>query len=71
MVVAHEANRTAGFGAQVIARATESLSREMRISAVRVALPDVRMPASPELQGHLMLAAADVQRAVLNVTREA
>jgi pyruvate/2-oxoglutarate/acetoin dehydrogenase E1 component len=48
LAVVHEANRTAGFGAEVVARVVESGVR-LAAPPVRVAAPDVRMPAAPVL----------------------
>jgi pyruvate/2-oxoglutarate/acetoin dehydrogenase E1 component len=49
-IVVHEANLTAGLGAEVAARATESLFRVLQAPILRVAAPDVPMPAAPSLQ---------------------
>ena len=49
-VVVHEANLTAGLGAEVAARATESLFGVLQAPILRVAAPDVPMPAAPSLQ---------------------
>lgn len=51
IVIAHEANRTGGFGAEIAARIQEmGVSRPIR----RVATPDTRIPASPSLQKALI-----------------
>lgn len=52
VVVAHEANRTGGFGAEVLSRLYEHLGSGLR--AVRVAAPDTRMPAAPVLMRSLI-----------------
>ncbi len=54
VVVAHEANRSGGFGAEVAAGIAEHLLYELDAPVVRVATPDVRMPASPVLQAALI-----------------
>ncbi len=54
VIVLHEANRTAGFGAEIIARLHESLGNELGLSLSRVATPDMRIPAAPVLQRALL-----------------
>jgi pyruvate/2-oxoglutarate/acetoin dehydrogenase E1 component len=49
-VVVHEANLTAGLGAEVAARATEALFGVLEAPIRRVGAPDVPMPAAPSLQ---------------------
>ena len=49
-VVVHEANLTAGLGAEVATRATEALFGVLEAPILRVAAPDVPMPAAPSLQ---------------------
>ncbi len=65
VVVAHEANLTGGFGAEIVARLHE-LSREMGITlkAARVGSPDIRMPAAPVLQRELLPNAGRIAEAV-------
>jgi pyruvate/2-oxoglutarate/acetoin dehydrogenase E1 component len=53
LVVVHEANRTGGLGAEVVAETAERLGTRLR-AARRVATPDVRMPASPTLSAALL-----------------
>lgn len=48
LAVVHEANRTAGFGAEMVARVVESGVR-LVAPPVRIATPDVRIPAAPSL----------------------
>lgn len=48
LVVVHEANRTGGLGAEVVAEAAERVGTRLR-TIRRVATRDVRMPASPAL----------------------
>ncbi len=54
VLVLHEANQTGGFGAEIIARLHEMFESDMPINAVRLATPDVRMPAAPILQRALL-----------------
>ncbi|MHA6692502.1 alpha-ketoacid dehydrogenase subunit alpha/beta [Devosia sp. A449] len=55
VIVAHEATRTGGFGAEIVARVLEYRSADGRpINIRRVATPDVRIPASAELQQALI-----------------
>jgi pyruvate dehydrogenase E1 component beta subunit/2-oxoisovalerate dehydrogenase E1 component len=49
LAVVHEANTTAGFGAEVITRVAEAGA--LRRRPVRIAVPDTRIPAAPELAG--------------------
>jgi 2-oxoisovalerate dehydrogenase E1 component len=54
VVVLHEANRTGGFGAEIVAQLHESLGNEMALKVARVATPDMRIPSSPILQRALL-----------------
>ena len=54
VVVAHEANRTGGFGAEIVARLQEIAGSEIPLKSARVATPNVRMPASPVLMRELV-----------------
>jgi 2-oxoisovalerate dehydrogenase E1 component len=54
VLVLHEANRTGGFGAEVVARLHESLGRDLPLTVARLATPDMRIPASPVLQRALI-----------------
>jgi 2-oxoisovalerate dehydrogenase E1 component len=60
VIVLHEANRTAGFGAEVVARIHESFDSQVALSVTRLATPDVRIPAAPILQRALLPTAAKV-----------
>jgi 2-oxoisovalerate dehydrogenase E1 component len=60
VVVLHEANRTGGFGAEIVAQLHESLGNEMALKVARVATPDMRIPSSPILQRALLPSAAKV-----------
>lgn len=65
-VVVHEANLTAGVGAEIVARASESLFGVLRAPIRRVATPDVPMPAAPSLQAAVI---PNVGRVVAAVDR--
>jgi len=54
VLVLHEANQTGGFGAEIVARLHELFDGDLPINAVRLATPDVRMPAAPILQRALL-----------------
>jgi len=49
LVVAHEANLTGGYGAEIAARATKECFWDLDAPVERVALPDIRVPAAPVL----------------------
>lgn len=49
LVVADHGWKTAGFGAEVVARAAEEAWQALRCSPVRIALPDLPAPSSPAL----------------------
>ncbi|HEX6686841.1 MAG TPA: transketolase C-terminal domain-containing protein [Candidatus Limnocylindrales bacterium] len=48
LAVVHEANRTGGFGAEIVARVAEA-GVHLSVPPIRIATPDVRMPAAPVL----------------------
>jgi 2-oxoisovalerate dehydrogenase E1 component len=60
VIVLHEANRTGGFGAEVVARIHESFDSQLTLSVTRLATPDMRIPAAPILQRALLPTAAKV-----------
>lgn len=53
LVIAHEANLTGGFGAEIAARAAAECFWSLDAPVKRVGLPDTRVPAAPTLQEHL------------------
>lgn len=53
LVVLHEANLTGGFGAEVVAGVCER-GVPQRSAPVRIAMPDVRIPAAPTLLAALL-----------------
>jgi 2-oxoisovalerate dehydrogenase E1 component len=54
VLVAHEANLTGGFGAELSARINESHFDVLDAPVSRVGAPDVRMPSAPALQTALV-----------------
>jgi 2-oxoisovalerate dehydrogenase E1 component len=69
VLVVHEANRTGGFGAEVAARVSESAFGELTAPVMRLATPDVRMPASPTLQGALLPSRGSIADAVRQLVK--
>jgi acetoin:2,6-dichlorophenolindophenol oxidoreductase subunit beta len=67
LVVAHEANRTGGFGAEVAARVAAEAFDSLDAPIERVALPDVRIPAAPALNRALVPNADSITAAVRRV----
>jgi 2-oxoisovalerate dehydrogenase E1 component len=60
VIVLHEANRTGGFGAEVVARLHDFFGNNLALNIARVATPDMRIPASPILQRALIPTVAKV-----------
>jgi 2-oxoisovalerate dehydrogenase E1 component len=60
VIVLHEANRTGGFGAEVVARLHDFFGDDLALNIARVATPDMRIPASPILQLALIPTVAKV-----------
>jgi 2-oxoisovalerate dehydrogenase E1 component len=54
VIVAHEANLTGGFGAEVAARISERHFGTLTAPVRRVGAPDVRIPAAPALQAAVL-----------------
>lgn len=63
LAVVHEANVTAGFGAEVVARVAES-GVPLRTPPRRLGLPDVPVPAAPHLAGQLVPGAGAVRELI-------
>jgi acetoin:2,6-dichlorophenolindophenol oxidoreductase subunit beta len=59
LAVLHEANVTGGFGAEVVARVAGS-GVALRAPALRLGLPDTRVPAAPSLLAGLLPDAAAI-----------
>ena len=54
LVIAHEAHRTGGWGAEVAARVSEELHGRLRAPVARVASADVPMPFAPWLESAVL-----------------
>ena len=68
VVVAHEANVTGGFGAEIVARLHELSENGAPLKIKRVGTPNVRIPATPSLSQELLPNSkriADAVRAVV------
>jgi 2-oxoisovalerate dehydrogenase E1 component len=63
VLVAHEANLTGGFGAEIAARIGERHFEDLDAPVRRVGAPDVRIPPTPALQEALLPSAASIERA--------
>jgi 2-oxoisovalerate dehydrogenase E1 component len=64
VLIAHEAVKTGGFGAEITARIYEALSSELTLKIHRLATPDTRMPAAPNLQAALIPNPGSIAREV-------
>ncbi len=64
LVVAHEAVRTGGFGAEIAARVGDAAFDQLAAPVVRVAAPDVPPPFSPDLEARFVPDAAAIVAAV-------
>ena len=67
VVIAHEANLTGGFGAEIVARLHEMFGKTLTLTIKRVGSPDVRMPAAPVLSQALLPNAESIAAAVRTV----
>ena len=65
LAVLHEANVTGGFGAEVVARVA-GLGVPLRAPALRMGLPDTRVPAAPSLVAALL---PDAERIAAEIER--
>jgi 2-oxoisovalerate dehydrogenase E1 component len=63
VVVAHQANLTGGFGAEIAARIGERHFGHLAAPVRRVGAPDVRIPAAPALQDAVLPSAGQLARA--------
>ncbi|MEV0797587.1 transketolase C-terminal domain-containing protein [Kribbella sp. NPDC050281] len=59
LAVVHEANRTGGFGAEIVARVVEA-GVPLLAPPVRIATPDTRLPAAPSLATALVPSADSI-----------
>lgn len=66
LLVAHEANVTGGFGAEVLARVVESGVR-LQAPPRRIGLPDTRVPAAPHLSAAVLPTAGRITTAALDL----
>ena len=67
IVVAHEANLTGGFGAEIAARVAATCFWDLDAPIERVALPDLRMPAAPILHQAVFPGAEKIAAAIRHV----
>lgn len=67
VLVAHEANTTGGFGAEIAARISEMAFGTLVAPVARLGTPDVRMPAAPSLQDVLIPDTNAIVRACRNL----
>lgn len=70
VLIAHEANVSSGFGAEVSARVTESGFHLLDAPPLRVGLPDVRVPAAPGLQAAVLPNADTLARGLRELTSQ-
>jgi len=63
-IIAHEAVRNGGFGAEIAARIGDELFDELDAPVLRVACPFAPIPFAPELERALLPGADDIVRAV-------
>jgi acetoin:2,6-dichlorophenolindophenol oxidoreductase subunit beta len=64
LVIAHEANSTGGFGAEIAARVASEALWSLEAPIERVAAPDIRIPAAPALQDAVIPKAETIVAAV-------
>ncbi|OLT05657.1 acetoin dehydrogenase [Pseudonocardia sp. CNS-004] len=69
LAVVHEANVTGGFGAEVVARVAGA-GVALRSRALRVGLPDTRIPAAPSLAAGLLPDVGRIAEEIENWTHE-
>jgi 2-oxoisovalerate dehydrogenase E1 component len=69
VVVAHEANLTGGFGAEIATWLHERLGRELDLDVIRVGMPDTRVPAAPVLQQRIRPDSGWIRDAVVRLVK--
>jgi pyruvate dehydrogenase E1 component beta subunit len=69
IVIAHEANLTGGFGAEVSARVAREGFWSLDAPIERVGAPDTRIPAAPTLQSAVLPSADTISTAIRRVTQ--
>jgi 2-oxoisovalerate dehydrogenase E1 component len=70
VLIAHEANVTGGFGAEIAARIGERHFGDLDAPVRRVGAPDVRLPPTPALQAALLPSAASIAQAARQLALE-
>lgn len=67
VVVAHEANITGGFGAEIAARIQSDHFAALAAPVTRIGAPDVRVPSAPALQAAVIPGVENIVDAVLQL----
>ncbi|XAT62525.1 transketolase [Rhodobacteraceae bacterium Araon29] len=67
VVIAHEAVRSGGFAGEIALRLQELLVDSIAVRIRRVTTPDVRIPATPELQDAVIPSADDIVAAAITL----
>jgi pyruvate/2-oxoglutarate/acetoin dehydrogenase E1 component len=70
VLIAHEANLTGGFGAEVAARVAERFFNDLEAPVRRIGVPDSRIPPAPALQDALIPSAEAIAQAAAELARE-
>jgi 2-oxoisovalerate dehydrogenase E1 component len=70
VLIAHEANLTGGFGAEVAARVAERFFNDLEAPVRRIGVPDSRIPPAPALQDALLPSAEAIAQAAAELARE-
>jgi pyruvate/2-oxoglutarate/acetoin dehydrogenase E1 component len=67
VAVCHEACQTGGFGAEIVARISEKAFDSLEAPPIRVAAPDIPVPASPPLENEYLRPERQLADAVRNL----
>jgi pyruvate dehydrogenase E1 component beta subunit len=67
LIVADTGTSTCGFGAEVVARATEKAFDKLKAAPARIGLPDSPTPTTPALARHYYPRAVDIVRAARKI----
>jgi 2-oxoisovalerate dehydrogenase E1 component len=70
VLIAHEANLTGGFGAEIAARIGERHFGDLDAPVRRVGAPNVRLPPTPALQAALLPSAASIAQTAAQLALE-
>ena len=70
VLIVHEANRAGGFGSEIAARVAEECLYDLDHPVVRLGVPDVRMPAAPNLRAALVPDQTDIIHAATRMAVE-